>query len=45
MFIAEADSAATALEATAIFADLLVFHVVPVLDIMEAVPVNARVFD
>jgi len=37
MFIAEADSAADSLEATAAFADLLEFHVVPVLDIMEAV--------
>jgi hypothetical protein len=45
MFIAEADSAAAALEATATFADLLEFQLVPVLDIMEAVPINARVFD
>jgi hypothetical protein len=45
MFIAEADSPAAAFEATATFADLLEFHVVPVLDIMEAVPINARVFD
>jgi hypothetical protein len=45
MFIAEADSVATAFEVTATFADLLDFHLVPVLDIMEAVPINARVFD
>jgi hypothetical protein len=45
MFIAEADSPAAAFEATATFADLLEFHVVPVLDIMEAVPINTRVFD
>lgn len=45
MFIAEADSAAAALEATAAFGDLLEFQLVPVLDIMEAVPINARVFD
>ena len=44
MFIAEADSAANALEATATFADLLEFHVVPVLDIMEAMPIYARVY-
>jgi len=43
MFIAEADSAAAAFEATATFADMLEFHVVPVLDIMEAVPINAGV--
>jgi hypothetical protein len=24
---------------------LMEFHIVPVLDIMEAVPINARVFD
>lgn len=45
MFIAEAESAAVALEATAAFADMVEFNVVPVLDIMEAVPINARVFD
>jgi hypothetical protein len=45
MFIAETDSAAAAFEATATFADLLEFHLVPVLDIMEAVPINARVYD
>jgi hypothetical protein len=43
MFIAEADSAAAALEATTAFADLIDFQLVPVLDIMEAVPINARV--
>ena len=45
MFIAEADSPAAAFEATGTFADLLESHVVPVMDIMEAVPINARVFD
>ena len=45
MFIAEADSAAAAFEAAATFADLLEFNIVPVLDIMEAVPINTRVFD
>ena len=45
MFIAEADSPAAAFGATATFADLLEFHVVPVQAIMEAVPINARVFD
>jgi Protein of unknown function (DUF3303) len=45
MFIAEADSAAAALEATAAFADLIEFQLVPVLDIMEAVPISARVLD
>jgi Protein of unknown function (DUF3303) len=45
MFIAEADSAAAAFEAAAAFADQVEFNIVPVLDIMEAVPINARVFD
>jgi hypothetical protein len=45
MFIAEADSAAAAFEATAPFADLLEFKMVPVLEIMEAVPISARVYD
>jgi hypothetical protein len=45
MFLAEADSPAAAFEATATFADLLEFSIVPVLDIMEAVPINARVYD
>jgi hypothetical protein len=45
IFIAEADSAAVAFEATAAFADMAEFQVVPVLDITEAVPINARVFD
>ena len=44
MFIAEADSEAAAFEAAATFADLLDFQIVPVLDIMEAVPINAQVF-
>jgi hypothetical protein len=44
MFIAEADSAAAAIEATLTFADILEFHLVPVLDIMEAVPISARVY-
>jgi len=43
MFIAEAESAAAALEASSAFADLIEFHLVPVLDIMESVPISARV--
>jgi Protein of unknown function (DUF3303) len=45
MFIAEAESAAAAFEAAAAFADLLDFNIVPVLDIMEAVPINTQVYD
>ncbi len=45
MFIAEAESAAVALEASAAFADMVDLQVVPILDIMEALPINARVFD
>ena len=45
MFVAEADTAGAAIEATTTFADMLDFHLVPVLDIMEAVPISARVFD
>ena len=42
MFIAEAESAAAAFEASGAFADLIEFHIVPVLDIMESVPISAR---
>ena len=45
MFIAEVDSAVVAYEVSATFSDLLEFHIVPVLDIMEAVPIDVRVFD
>jgi hypothetical protein len=43
MFIAEAESAAAAFEATAAFSDLIEFHLVPLMDIMESVPISARV--
>jgi ABC-type anion transport system duplicated permease subunit len=43
MLIADAENAAAALEATAAFSDLIEFHLVPVLDIMESVPISARV--
>jgi hypothetical protein len=43
MSIAEAESAAAAFEATGAFGDLIEFHLVPVLDIMESVPISARV--
>ncbi len=45
IFIAEVDSAAAAFEASAAFADMAEFHIVPVLDITESVPISARVFD
>jgi hypothetical protein len=45
MFVAEVESAAAALEATTSFADLFIFEIVPVVDIMEAVPVAGRVLD
>ena len=45
MFIAEADTAAAAFESAAAFADQAEFHIVPVLDVMESVPISARVFD
>jgi Protein of unknown function (DUF3303) len=45
MFIADADSAAAVFEATEAFADLIEFQIVPVLDIMESVPISARVLD
>jgi hypothetical protein len=35
--------AAAAFEATGAFGDLIEFHLVPVLDIMESVPISARV--
>jgi len=37
------ESAAAAFEATGAFGDLIEFHLVPVLDIMESVPISARV--
>jgi hypothetical protein len=45
IFIAEVDSAAATFEAAAAFADMAEFHIVPVLDINESVPISARVFD
>ena len=45
MFIAEADTAAAAFEAAAAFADQAEFRIVPVLDVMESVPISARVYD
>ena len=35
--------AAAAFEATGAFGNLIEFHLVPVLDIMESVPISARV--
>jgi hypothetical protein len=43
MFLAEAESAAAALEATSAFSDLFEFELVPVLDIMDSVPISAKV--
>ena len=43
MFIAEAESSAAAFEATSAFGDLIEFKLVPALDIMESVPISARV--
>jgi hypothetical protein len=45
MFIAEVDNAAAAFEASATFADQAEFQMVPVLDVMESVPISARVYD
>jgi hypothetical protein len=43
LFLAEVESAAAAFEATAAWADLIEFDIVPVLDVTEAVPVSAKV--
>ena len=43
MFLAEVESAAAAFEATAAWVDLIEFDIVPVLDVMEAVTVSAKV--
>lgn len=43
IFLAEAESAAAAFEASAAFSDLLEFELVPVLDIMDSVPISAKV--
>jgi hypothetical protein len=45
MFVAEADNAAAALQATTAFSDLLEFELVPIVDIIEAVPLTAKVID
>jgi Protein of unknown function (DUF3303) len=45
MFIAEADSAATAFEAAEAFADLIEFELVPVLDIMESIPISTKIVE
>ncbi|HXW79802.1 MAG TPA: DUF3303 family protein [Acidimicrobiales bacterium] len=43
LFLAEAESAAAVFEATGAFSDLIEFDIVPVLDIMESVPVSMKV--
>jgi Domain of unknown function (DUF3303) len=43
--VAEVDSAAAAFEASATFADQAEFQMVPVLEVMESVPISARVYD
>ncbi len=45
MFIAEVDNAAAAFEASATFADQAEFQMVPVLDVMESLPISVRVYD
>jgi hypothetical protein len=42
MFVAEAESAAAAFEATTAFADVIEFELVPILDIMESVPISVK---
>ena len=42
IFIAEAESAAAVFEAAGAFADLIDFEIVPVMDIMESVPISLR---
>ena len=43
VFLAEVETAAAAFEATAAFADQIEFDIVPVLDIMESVPLSLKV--
>jgi len=43
MFVAEADSAATVFEAVSAFADLIDFEIVPMVEIMESVPISTKV--
>jgi Protein of unknown function (DUF3303) len=45
MFLAEVESAASVFEAISAFADLIDFEIVPILDIMESVPISARVLN
>jgi Protein of unknown function (DUF3303) len=42
MFVAEAESAAAAFEATTAFSDLMEFELAPILDIMESLPISAK---
>ena len=45
LFVAEADTAAAAFEAVSAFGDLIEFDLVPIIDIMESVPISAKVLD
>ena len=42
VFIAEAETAAAAFEATGAFADLIAFELTPVIDIAESVPISSQ---
>ncbi len=45
LFVADAETAAAAFEATAVFADIIEFDIVPVVDIAESVPISMRALD
>lgn len=43
IFVADASSAAAVLEAASAFSDLMEFEIVPVVDIVESLPISAKV--
>ena len=45
MFIAEVESVAALFEGTVAFSDQIEFEIVPVMDIVESVPISSRVLD
>jgi hypothetical protein len=45
VFIADAETAAAAFEATGAFSDLIEFELVPVIEIAESVPISSRLLE
>ena len=45
VFLAEADSAAAIFEATGAFSDLIDFDIIPVIDVMDSVPISLKLYE